>query len=144
MNTWSCSGFRGALELALRGQAGQDTTELAWHEHLLGCSECRELLESEEALEELLASLPEPRLPANLARRVLQRLERERSADDPLDELLESSPHPAAPAGLGARVLSNLRAERVEQRLDDLLERVPAPEVPAELAARILERVEVP
>lgn len=149
MSTWSCTGFRSALEHALRGAKGKRTAELAWHEHLLGCSECQELLQSEEALEELLASLPEPRLPDDLTRRVLLRLERERTAGARLDDLLDSSPLPAAPAGLGERVLSSLRAERQEQGLDDLLDRAPAPQVPAALASSVLagleaERHEVP
>jgi len=142
MSTWSCTGFRSALEHALRGAKGKRTAELAWHEHLLGCSECQELLQSEEALEELLASLPEPRLPDDLTRRVLLRLERERTAGARLDDLLDSSPLPAAPAGLGERVLSSLRAERQEQRLDDLLDRAPAPKVPAALASSVLAGLE--
>ena len=70
--------------------------ELAWHEHLLGCAECQGLLRSEEVLEELLASLPVPHLPPDLTRRVLQRLQRERSASDGLDQLLEAPPLPVS------------------------------------------------
>ena len=59
----SCSAFRAELERVLEGRPRPDElTTLSWNEHLLACSACRALLEREEALEELLASWPKPRL----------------------------------------------------------------------------------
>lgn len=141
MSAWSCDAFRHALEQALGGSPSSERTrELAWHEHLLGCAHCRALLEAEEALEVLLASLPEPQLPRELAQRVLARLARERGAtgDAGLDHLLELAPEPEVPTELGRRVLQGLGAARAEERLDALLDSVPPPEVPPDLAARVL------
>ena len=99
---------------------------------------------SEEALEELLATLPEPRLPAALARRVLRRLRTAReAAGDPLDQLLELPPASPGPVGLAEHVLAGLAEERARgrgaDRLDRLLESVPEPAAPAGLAERVLE-----
>jgi len=125
---------------------------LAWHEHLLACTDCRELLAAEEALEQLLASLPVPKLPRALAERVLSRLEPLRASDAALDALLDLTSDAPAPAELGRRLLAKLEmqrgiemanaVERAEQRLDHLLERVDAPRVPARLAAQILAGLE--
>ncbi|MCZ6597031.1 MAG: hypothetical protein O7B99_05280 [Planctomycetota bacterium] len=140
----ACKNFRARLERALRGRGdAAERSGLAWHEHLLACVPCRELLQAEEALEELLASLPEPRLPAHLAERVLARLAAERRSDaGDLDELLELDTAPEAPAGLVGRVLEGLAAERrvlgEDAALDRLLERVPAPQAPEGLSARVL------
>ncbi len=138
-----CRSFRRRLENALEGARGsQEWTHLSWHEHLLGCGDCRALLEAEEALEVLLASLPEPRLPPQLARRVLARL---RSVDEPresaLDRLLELDPQARPPGGLAERVLAGLEHERApaaDKRLDALLERAREVELPARLAQRVL------
>jgi len=146
MKTGNCNSFRRALERALLGASGDSARELAWHEHLLGCAECQALLRSEEALEELLSSLPVPHLPPDLARRVLQRLQREHTRPaDGLDQLLDTSPlrvAPAPPAGLEARVLAGLRANRADEPLDALLDRVPEPEVPPGLSERLLVALE--
>ncbi len=155
MKSGQCDSFRRALERALRGAiydggyVGRGDTvarELAWHEHLLGCAECQALLRSEEALEELLSSLPVPHLPPDLTRRVLRRLQRERTTPaDGLDHLLDTPPLPAAPAGLEARVLRGLRASRAtlaDRRLDALLDRAPEPEVPPGLSERLLVALE--
>lgn len=149
MSGHACEAFRRSLAEALGGApARRGTAELQWHEHLLACGECRSLLEAEEALDELLASLPDPHLPPDLARRVLARLALERQvpvdALEALDRLLDSSPQPEVPAGLGARVLRGLRGVRAGEKrrgLDELLQLVPAPEVPDDLAERVLARV---
>ena len=109
----ACRAFRERLASALSGSP--QLTELSWHEHLLACSDCRALLDSEEALEELLASLPAPHLPADLNERVLARLARVRETG--LDQLLDLDHSPDAPAGLSERVLegvSRARARRVK------------------------------
>ncbi|MBI5434849.1 MAG: hypothetical protein HZA52_18600 [Planctomycetes bacterium] len=136
-----CIAFRERLVAALeprRGRGELDT--LGWHEHLLSCAECRRVLAAEEALELLLDSLPEPKLPRELAVRVLARLKL-RPAGDGLDALLERADPAIASPTLARRVLAGIAAERAEIALDRLLERVPAPEVPAELAVRTLSRL---
>jgi len=110
-----CTDFRAALARALEGRPQpRQLVELGWHEHLLDCAACRELLDREEALELLLATLPEPQLPPELSRRVVRRL-----APKGLDSLLDLD-DAAVPAGLAQRVQ---RAMRAEALLDDLLER---------------------
>ena len=104
-----CNTFRQELAARLRGSS--DVTNLGWHEHLLACGACRELLEGEQALEALLASLPEPRLPSALAERVLARLEGVR-ADERLELLLARVPAPEPPADLAARMQQRLAAAR--------------------------------
>lgn len=156
-----CREFRAALSRVLEGlPMPEELTVLGWHEHLLSCEECRALLEREEALEELLATLPSPKLPPDLARRVLLRL---REAPGGLDSLLELA-GVEAPAGLAERVTAGLRAERALDALLDLdavtvpegltervkdgaaLERLldldREPVAPAGLAARVLEGLE--
>ena len=130
-----CGTFRDHLAAHLRGRAS--LTELSWHEHLLACQDCRDLLEAEEALEVLLESLPQPRLPAHLAERVLARLEEARtSARDSLDRLLELSTVDAAPPDLARRIGAGIERKHItsELELDRLLDRVPAPTVPERLA----------
>jgi hypothetical protein len=141
-----CRNFRSTLERALEDTRGTgELTSLSWHEHLLGCGDCRALLEAEEALEMLLESLPQPHLPPRLARRVLARLRAgvgQREAA--LDRLLELDPGARAPGDLARRVLAGLEAQRAqpaEARLDGLLERARAVEVPAALAQRVLAHV---
>lgn len=140
----SCVEFRARLERALEGRpAPAELTELSWHEHLLGCGECRALLEREEALEALLASLPRPKLPPRVARRVLARL---RTARIDLDALLDLDRLVEVPGGLAARVLSGLAAERgvapEAARLERILELDGPLAVPAGLAQRALARLE--
>lgn len=130
-----CEAFRGALAATLLGEPGsRELTVLGWHEHLLGCEDCRVLLEQEEALEILLSSLPEPQLPAELAARVLARLHgRERQLDRllGLDEVL-------VPEGLSLRICKALKGQDAGEDLDRLL--APAGEVrtPPGLSARVL------
>lgn len=147
----ACEQFRARLASLLSGRVKAETFgRLVWHEHLLACGDCRALLDAEHALEVLLASLPEPHLPPELARRVLSRLEPAR-ADVALDRLLEDSLAVPVPAELARRVLDRLAVTRraaagrspqaVEAELDALLERVPAPVAPAGLTARVLSRL---
>jgi hypothetical protein len=162
----SCTDFRARLAQALVDRSARDAERfdggLAWHEHVLTCAECRELLDSEEALEDLLASLPLPSLPPELARRVLQRLQPARAEvelDRLLDDALLSSADGAQPPPEFARdVLARLSGARElarreaasEHALDGLLDRVPTPSAPAGLPSRMLkalaphrERIEV-
>ena len=161
-----CTTFRSLLELALGGPgSAAELQPLAWHEHLLGCEACRELLTREEALEALLATLPEPGLPAELRERVLLRLKgaRDDSALDrllaldriepqpdlhlevaagareraALEGLLDLDPQPTAPAGLAERVAAAARA-RADAELDHLLELDPDPVPPPDLPALVI------
>ena len=155
-----CSGFRAALEAELAGRPSQEKLAwLSWNEHLLACAECRALLEKEEALEALLASLPEPRLPAPVLRRVLARLRRERAEEVRLEGLLDSIGEGVrVPEGLAAGVLAKLSPERselserersepaerrdsAETRLDALLDLDGEIAVPEDLASRVLARL---
>jgi hypothetical protein len=147
-----CREFRGHLERSLDAGGAQGARELehlAWHEHLLSCGDCRALLESEEALEQLLATLPRPRLPRRLARRVLVRLRAARevqAAGRDLDALLALDVGESAPAALARRVLEGLAASRgttasAEDALDRVLEHARAVDVPAGLAPRLRLRL---
>jgi hypothetical protein len=106
----SCRRFRAALEseLALGERAA---AALGWHEHLAACSDCRELLDAEEALDVLLATLPQTQLEPGVAARLLSRLSAERE-EAALDALLARWPEPEAPANLPVRVLAGLGAAR--------------------------------
>jgi hypothetical protein len=110
--TVACHTFRRELAACLRGRS--DITSLGWHEHLLACADCRALLEGEQALEALLASLPAPRLPVALAERVLARLEGARVGvpSDRLEQLLARVPAPVPPPELAMRMLARLAAAR--------------------------------
>lgn len=131
----SCLEFRTRLRAAIEGHLSG--APLAWHEHLVGCAACRELFEAEEALDALLACLPEPQLPVALAQRVLRRLERDRQLEHALDQVLDEAVGAAeAPADLSARILAGLGSAG---SVDELLELVPAPEAPSGLAARVTE-----
>lgn len=142
--TNTCRDFQAALEAALVGgarAAEERRFALGWHEHLLGCGACRALLAAEEALDELLSSLPEPRLDERSRERVLACLARERgSPADELDRLLDGVPA-AAPRGLSARVLAGLHGDRAEAALDELLGCWSVEPAPAGLAERTLARL---
>jgi hypothetical protein len=156
--TTSCRDFRTLLELVLEGRAVERAlSELAWHEHLLSCDACRNLLAAEEALEILLATLPEPKLPAHLARRVVSRL-RAAQKESRLDALLDLDRAARAPDRLAASVLARLQPERersaenagasaesqfdrVDRRLDRLLDRDRVIAAPEGLAERVLSRL---
>ena len=65
-----CRQFRARLAEALRADPDAQTPaigELQWHGHVVHCEACQSLLAEEEALEELLRSLPQPHLPRALA-----------------------------------------------------------------------------
>ncbi len=145
MSSLSCRHFRAQLEGALLGRPDTDAiVHLAWQSHLGECVSCRSLLEGEEALEVLLASLPQPALPPELAQRVLARLD-EGHRTGSLDALLElDHEEPSVTPGLPGRMLSGLTLERCETRLDALLELDADAPVPLrrdeepELGARVL------
>ncbi len=145
-----CTDFRARLARALVEHTSREAEgfegAVAWHEHVLTCGACRELLESEEALEDLLASLPLPSLPPELARRVLQRLQPTRAElelDRLLDDALSANDAFAAPPRLASDMLSRLSGARelarLNDKLDALLERVPAPSTPPGLPQRVLQ-----
>ena len=114
--TPACKSFRERLEEALAGRLeASGLQRLEWHEHLRACVDCRALLESEQALELLLASLPEPRLPREVAERILARLRAARGGDR-LDALLELDRAQDAPEDLARRVLTGLAGERARSR----------------------------
>lgn len=123
----SCRDFRDLLAGRLAGRAAPERlAALAWHEHLFGCGACRTLLDDEEALESLLASLPEPRLSPEQRERVLARLRRslgEELADARLDRLLDVAGADAAPAGLARGVVAGVARRIEDERLDRLLAR---------------------
>lgn len=137
----ACRDFRTRLEAALIGELR--SAPVAWHRHLTTCGACRELFAAEEALDELLACLPDPQLPVALTQRVLQKLVQARGAaqaqqlDEALDAVLGGE---SAPPNLAARILAGLQTQAAQNqaRLDAVLERLPAPQVPAGLAARTL------
>lgn len=143
-----CRDFRVLLERRLAGRAAPERlAELAWHEHLYACAECRDLLDAEEALESLLASLPEPRLAPDVRERVLARLRSSRRAwnegaddggaeDDRLDRLLDVLATDAPPRDLARHVLDGIAARR-DLDLDRLLD-LDVVETPAGLAQRTL------
>jgi len=143
----SCDEFRRSLAEALSSR--ENRRELGWHEHLLGCAACRDLFQAEEVLDQLLASLPEPRLPRDLARRILVLLDRER-AREALEDLLDRDPAPVVPPDLADRVLGRLSAERaapdprraIEGPLHRLLGVLPEPAIPAGLVQRVLSGLE--
>lgn len=141
MNESSCQSFRLELMAALEGRPRPDELRnLSWHEHLLGCSECRDLLEREEALELLLASLPEPNLPPDLTRRLLERLGEQQQLQEVangLDSLLDLD-GAMVPEGLAQRVRAGLAREVA---LDQVLDRWEEPTPPADLATRISEGI---
>ncbi len=133
----TCRAFRLLLERRLAGRATRERlSDLAWHEHLFACLDCRALLEDEEALESLLASLPEPRLAPVVRQRVLARLRFARE-EEWLDRMLDRAVSDAPPANLACGVLAGLAWRRAEERLDHLLDRDQV-EVPAGLSARTL------
>ena len=126
-----CRDFRRLLETKLVGAPSPvELSHLAWHEHLLACGECRHLLEAEEALEELLATLPNPKLSPRMTARVLARLRAAHDEDAALEALLDRDRAPTAPAGLAQRVLARLEDERLLET-ERRLERAASLSVPA-------------
>jgi hypothetical protein len=143
-----CTEFRQRLEALLGGRPDpQSLTVLGWHEHLLSCEACRGILEQEEALELLLASLPDPQLPPDLSRRLLLALrqaelsESDASGQGALESLLAKD-EVTIPVGLADRVRLGVARARREERLDALLEKALGAEVPPGLAQRVLAGLE--
>lgn len=180
-----CSQFRARLAQALDAPAQREgplspnpalagervASHLEWQAHVLTCGECRALLEAEQALEHVLASLPQPRVPAALVSRVLERLQPQRvdvasdrgpdrvldqRLDRVLDQVLDhvlgarSNDVAAAPPDLARVVLARLapardaaaNERRLANAVDALLDAVPPPQTPVGLAARVLARLD--
>lgn len=143
-----CNLFRKELRIALENTGGDSgLRDLAWHGHLHGCAECRELLAAEEALEALLLSLPHPQLSPGLAARVLARLAKSGAPAASLDALLDlDCPQDPRP-GLADRVLAHLAEERSLARrgatsLDELLDTDRDVVAPVGLETRVLKALE--
>lgn len=139
----ACRDFRAELERRLStAREAEPLAALGWHEHLLACGDCRALLAAEEALEDLLASLPHPRLPRRLAERLIVRLREAQAEERALDALLELDAAGTPPARLAERVKLGIdaRLAREEAALDAVLarDRIDAPE---RLSARVLAAV---
>lgn len=140
----ACQDFRRELEQLLATSSDAAMTarrELGWHEHLLGCADCRQLLQAEDALEALIESLPTPALPPFLVERVLLRLRTDTDQEAGLDQLLELDAGSDVPAGLPERVLSGLDARR-DEVLDRLLAGAGEVVVPVGLSDRVLASIE--
>lgn len=119
---FECRTFRRLLEERLVGGDGPAAlAPLSWNEHLFACSACRELLASEEALDSLLASLPEPVLPREVAERVIARLRAAHAHEHGLEALLERDRELDVPEALARDTLAKLASARGEARLDALL-----------------------
>ncbi|MCA9002033.1 MAG: hypothetical protein KDB61_08925, partial [Planctomycetes bacterium] len=91
-----CFEFRSRLSALLnvdpaqQGKNPEQTTfegmqSLEWHSHLLHCAECRQLLEGEQLLEELLGSLPDPVLSKGARAQLVQRLQESMRVERLLD-----------------------------------------------------------
>lgn len=107
-----CERFRERLADVLSARTNASTLDpLRFHEHLLACPSCRQILDEEQALEALLSTGPSVAWPADLAERLLVRL-RSARADERLDALLGQWPPPVPPDGLATRILRGLREER--------------------------------
>jgi hypothetical protein len=145
-----CFKFRSSLSSALEGPTNtegqsdrlaqaREMETLGWHEHLLQCAECRQLLEGEQILEELLGSLPEPALSPgqreSLVLRLAENLRLERWLDvaDPFD---------GAPVGLSGRILQGVRASTLASPqsvdVDGHLAELDHVEAPVGLAGRVM------
>ncbi|HPF13610.1 MAG TPA: hypothetical protein P5218_09845 [Planctomycetota bacterium] len=140
-----CLDFRSRLSAVLAdlpvAEAGSlpDVQTLGWHAHLLSCEPCRQLLESEQALEELLATLPTPQLLEGQRALLVKQL----SAEVRLESLLSlADPFGAAPQGLADRVRQHVaqQAEQVpvDAALDSWLAQADHIEAPAGLSERVL------
>ncbi|MFT5051953.1 MAG: hypothetical protein ACI8QZ_003384 [Chlamydiales bacterium] len=139
-----CSTFRDLLEGALVGTPDPSRlTRLSFHEHLLTCSGCRDLLQAEEVLEMLLASWPRPELPPELSARLVERLREARK----LEELLELADPPSVPDGLAGRVLQAVGPERdrmLDARLDEWLDTAGEVQTPVGLSQRVTSALRGP
>lgn len=152
-----CFEFRSRLSAALdahptdtiggdgyQAQASE-MQSLGWHEHLLHCGECRQLLEGEQILEELLGTLPEPQLSTSQRNNLVQRLAENLRLERWLDL---ADPFVAAPEGLSDRILKGMRKAtadtgKVSSDLDHRLAELDAVETPVGLAGRIMRHCQV-
>ena len=119
-----CTAFRPRSKPSSSGRPSHGKLAwLSWHEHLLSCRDCRELLEKEEALEALLAMrCPSRDSPTRSRIRVLARLRRRaRRRRSSKGSSTRSRRRSARPAGLAAGVLARVAAERGDD-LDALLD----------------------
>ncbi|TAJ19238.1 MAG: hypothetical protein EPO68_06570 [Planctomycetota bacterium] len=116
MNT-ACIEFRRALVAALEQR--RSLAELSIGAHIATCGDCRAVLESERALDDLLERA-HVQNPVGLSSRVLRSLQAERARGAPqldgLDRLLDALPAPVAPVGLAPRVLRALARARADER----------------------------
>ncbi|MFT5057249.1 MAG: hypothetical protein ACI89E_000012 [Planctomycetota bacterium] len=147
-----CFEFRSHLSSALEGPTNtegqsdsmaqaREMENLGWHEHLLQCAECRQLLEGEQILDELLGSLPDPELSQSqresLVLRLAENLRLERWLDvaDPFDR---------APVGLSERILQGVRASTQAPpqsvNIDGHLAELDHVEAPVGLAGRVMRQ----
>ncbi len=136
----ACRDFRRRLEGALLGRSDPgELAALAWQSHLRSCADCRELLEAEQVLEELLATLPEPRLAPAAQQRLVARLRALREDDAALDSLLELD-RVDPPSHLADAVVASVRGASHDP-LDRALDTWRA-DAPAGLAERTLAALE--
>lgn len=113
--TDQCQEFRRLLDAYLCGEP----PVLGWHAHLSTCESCLRLLEEEENLDQLLASVPAAELPPSLARRIV--------AEVRLDLWLEAADQVEVPAGLSKRVLAGVRATQAPAPLELVRAQAEAP-----------------
>ncbi|MDF1839359.1 MAG: hypothetical protein P1V35_15940, partial [Planctomycetota bacterium] len=145
-----CFEFRSRLSSALEGHSdtpsrahrqsqADEIQSLGWHEHLLHCGECRQLLEGEQILEELLGSLPEPALSTTQRQSLVLRLAENLRLERWLDA---ADPFEGAPVGLSERILEGVRATAKEvphsALIDDHLAELDHVEAPVGLAGRVM------
>ena len=126
----ACATFLAELEAALAGPGG-GLERLARHEHVGACAACGKRWREERALERLLARVPAPEVPAELAQRVRAGLggvravqpsvpttfqEHEHEPEAELEHLLAQAGAVTAPPELAKRVLRGLAPERARLR----------------------------
>ncbi len=118
----------------------QEMQSLGWHEHLLHCAECRQLLEGEQILDELLGSLPRAELSITQRKNLVQRLAQNLRLERWLDL---ADPYVQAPEGLSDRILRGVREatsspSTTHSALDRHLAELNTVEPPAGLAGRVM------
>ena len=135
----SCEEFRKRLADWLRTSSeGVDDERgleaLRWDAHRLSCPDCQRLLEDEQALNELLDSVPDPRLTPTQRSELFARLRDEAR----LESLLSlADPMTAPPTGLAARVWAHVQSEQELTGLDRQLAHMDSIEAPPGLAQRV-------
>lgn len=134
----ACQDFRRRLMQAVLDH--EALAPLSWDAHVLGCGECRALIEDEERLDHLLAAWMAPRLDAATRERVVAFVARERELDALLDVHARHDAAARPPRDLARRVVAALRRrleaeEAAADPLDALLDE-PVVRAPAGLARR--------